>query len=1517
MIRRVLFDAFGTLFSPRAPIFQQYSEVARSFGLSVEEQQVGAGFKQAYKKMAKSKPLYGKLGDPPMSPTQWWSAVIHDTFINAGVAKSALDAIEPTFSKTLVERFWSREGYALHNDVLPALEPLQKVVELSSGIVSGSDPAGVKVLEDLGVLGRGVREEDVYTTWGVEREKISKEFWEEVLTRMNEKLEKGGERPLEAKEVLVVGDELEADYLTPKSVGMRAVLLRREMEGGHQHARASHSDDPEELESVDEDDYGAGAGENSFEEVGFTREGMYGDEREYGRSGTPGYAMTDDGRHYALPGEEYEEIYEEERPPSAYRPRSGAGYDEDELDEKGDVSYDGDEWKEKDEKGKDEENGYNSPQMGFMGGFGRPPSTAQLRRNKTKRRIKLTDGNLVLDCAIPTRLMGFLPRKDEEEFRYSRYTAITGGPEDFNKGSYTLRPTMFERKTELFIVVTMYNENEVLFCRTMHGIMENIAHLCSRNKSKTWGKDSWKKIVVCIVADGRKAIHPRVLDCLSALGVYQEGMAKNMIDQKPVSAHCFEYTTQLSVDPKLKFRGLEKGIVPTQILFCLKEKNAQKLNSHRWALEAFAPQLQPNVVILIDVGTLPGAKSLYHLWKTFDLNSNVGGAAGEICAMKGKFWMGLLNPLVASQNFEYKISNILDKPLESIFGYITVLPGAFSAYRYRALQNDAMGLGPLNSYFKGEHLAGHDADVFTSNMYLAEDRILCWELVAKPGHKWVLKYVKTAQGETDVPTTLAEFIGQRRRWLNGSFFASAYALTHFFQIMKTDHSFWKKVALSIQAIYNFLQLLFSWFGLANYWIFFMILTSALEDPTFKIKGIKVVNTLVQYCYMGTVLSTFVFAMGNKPKSAVWKYMTAMCLFAGCTAYMLAAAGYCIYRSVKDMQDSLIFAEIVISLCSTYGAYVLASLVALDPWHLVTCMAQYLLFSPIYINLLSIYAFSNLHDFSWGTKDITTQEVDLGVAASAGSDTVDVALPTAQADIDGSYDDALHRIKTRPMIVPKPKSVKDKEEDVKQYYASIRTNVLLAWVLSNAVLVCTILAGDYSDTFTTGGNGRTQVYLVVILIFVAIMSIIRLFGSIGYYVMYLIAATQETFKGVSVVPNDIMFDLMDLFAADPSPLKVTLGPGTYRDDDGKPWILPSVQGAKAKLAADPTAFHEYGAIDGLASFVSAAAKIMLGDELVNSGRVASVQTLSGTGACHYGAVFLEKYYSFPRGKEIYISSPTWYNHESLFAHAGLTPREYAYYDNKSATFDFDGFVASVEDAPDRSVFCLHAVAHNPTGFDPTHDQWRILLEIFLRKGHFAFWDSAYQGFNSGSLENDAFAVNLFTSAGVPGLVAQSFAKNMGIYGERAGAVHVLAKDVQQKEGIVSRLKLIARAELTAPPLYGARLASLVLNEPDLRAQWQKDIELMSSRIVSMRVALHAALVALKTPGPTGTWDHIIKQSGMFSYTGLTERQCESLLQDHHIYLPPNGRISISGLNTKNVAYVAECFDKVVREFPREA
>ena len=494
------------------------------------------------------------------------------------------------------------------------------------------------------------------------------------------------------------------------------------------------------------------------------------------------------------------------------------------------------------------------------------PQGGGIKRWKTVKQVLLYRGNLVLDCPVPPKLLMQVPHGERDEFTHMRYSAATCDPKFFFEENFTLRQKLFSkpRHTELFIVVTMYNEEDTLLARSLMGVFKNIDYMCRRTESKTWGKDAWKKIVVCIISDGRSKINPRSRALLAGLGVYQEGIAKQQVNNKDVTAHIYEYTTQIGIFEKNGVVGLTAKQQPVQLLFCLKEKNQKKINSHRWFFQAFGRVLDPNICVLIDAGTRPGGNSIYHLWKAFDLEATCAGACGEIKAMLGTGGRHLLNPLVATQNFEYKMSNILDKPLESAFGFISVLPGAFSAYRYVALQNDKNDNGPLKQYFLGETLHGSDAGIFESNMYLAEDRILCFELVTKRNCHWILQYVKSATGETDVPNTVTELILQRRRWLNGSFFAAIYAIAHFHDFFRSNHSLLRKLMFFIEFVFNTINMVFSWFAIGNFFLVFKILTTSLSEETLLGEVGKWLGIVFTWLYCISLVTCFVLALGNRP-----------------------------------------------------------------------------------------------------------------------------------------------------------------------------------------------------------------------------------------------------------------------------------------------------------------------------------------------------------------------------------------------------------------------------------------------------------------------------------------------------------------------------------------------------------------------------------------------------------------------------------------------------------------------------
>lgn len=308
----------------------------------------------------------------------------------------------------------------------------------------------------------------------------------------------------------------------------------------------------------------------------------------------------------------------------------------------------------------------------------------------------------------------------------------------------------------------------------------------------------------------------------------------------------------------------------------------------------------------------------------------------------------------------------------------------------------------------------------------------------------------------------------------------------------------------------------------------------------------------------------------------------------------------------------------------------------------------------------------------------------------------------------------------------------------------------------------------------------------------------------------------------------------------------------------------------------------------------------------------MQTVSGTGAVHLGALFLSKFYKPNSQRTVYFSDPTWPNHFQIFSNVGLSYKTYPYFDKQTRGLNFDGVINTIQNADEGSIIVLHACAHNPTGVDPTQEQWKKIAEVIRAKKHFPFFDTAYQGFASGDLARDGWAIRYFVEQGFELCIAQSYAKNFGLYGERAGCFHFITAPASDAQATVTRvasqLAILQRSEISNPPAYGARIASLVLNDPALFAEWERDLRTMSGRIIDMRKALRAKLEELGTPG---TWNHITDQIGMFSFTGLTEAQVLKVREDSHVYMTKNGRISMAGLNKNNIDYFAKAVDKAVR------
>lgn len=760
----------------------------------------------------------------------------------------------------------------------------------------------------------------------------------------------------------------------------------------------------------------------------------------------------------------------------------------------------------------------------------RPPAHGATRQVHLKR------GHWIVDHAVPTPVANaveaeYRAQGRPTEFTHVRYSAVTCDPDEFTReNGWGLRTsTEYGRETELLIALTYYNEDRHLLTRTLHSVMQNIRDLCKHRWSKYWracaetGSPAWQRIVVSLVFDGIDPCDKETLDVLATMGVYQDGVMKREVNGGTTVAHLFEYTTQVSVDatPQLvqPAPGSDANLVPVQMILCLKQKNAKKINSHRWVFHALGRLLQPEIVVLIDVGTKPGHKALYYLWEAFHNEPHLGGACGEIHAMI-QHGTKLLNPLVAAQNFEYKISNILDKPLESMFGYVSVLPGAFSAYRYRAVCGR-----PLEQYFHGDHTMAdrlgrkgiHNMNIFRKNMFLAEDRILCFELVAKAGDRWTLSYVKPSKAETDVPEHTAELISQRRRWLNGSFAASVYSLVHFYRFYRSRHGVLRQLGFHVQALYNACQLILSWFALANMWLTFAIIIQYLPSILLRdfsdawLIAFHYVNLVAMWVYGFFLALQFVLALGNRPKSEHRVYAMSFAVFGVLGLYTLGISLWLTIHSLANLHvkdgnyASVVLSNttvvLIASLAAMFGLYLLASLLYADPWHMLTSSLQYTLLAPSMVNVMNVYAFCNLHDVSWGTKGSDKADVLPSVGGAPTTAHVDAVEEVALTQ--DALDQRFHQVVARA-VSPFHRAEERSAPTMDDSNKTFRTRLVAFWLLTNALLVAVIMnlysyqPHEKLDAEARDARNKQEIYFKVMLWSTFALTAVRFAGCVLFW-----------------------------------------------------------------------------------------------------------------------------------------------------------------------------------------------------------------------------------------------------------------------------------------------------------------------------------------------------------------------------------------------------------------------------------
>ena len=398
--------------------------------------------------------------------------------------------------------------------------------------------------------------------------------------------------------------------------------------------------------------------------------------------------------------------------------------------------------------------------------------------------------------------------------------------------------------------------------------------------------------------------------------------------------------------------------------------------------------------------------------------------------------------------------------------------------------------------------------------------------------------------------------------------------------------------------------------------------------------------------------------------------------------------------------------------------------------------------------------------------------------------------------------------------------------------------------------------------------------------------------------------MSLFTAVEMAPRDPILGLNEQFNADANPNKVNLGVGVYYDDGGKLPLLECVKAAEHQMMEAPKA-RGYLPIDGIAAYDSAVKNLVFGagSEPVKAGRVATVQALGGTGGLKVGADFLRK---LNPAAKVLISDPSWENHRALFTQAGFVVEAYPYYNAARRGIDFDGMLTALNAAPEGTIVLLHACCHNPTGYDISPAQWDQVIAATKAKKLVPFLDMAYQGFGAGIAEDGA-VIGKFVASGQDFLVSTSFSKSFSLYGERVGALSVLCSTKEETDRVLSQLKIVIRANYSNPPTHGGQVVATVLNTPELRALWEKELAAMRVRIKQMRSLM---VQKLKAAGVQQDMSFIEQQVGMFSYSGLTKDQMVRLRNEFSVYGTDTGRMCVAALNSKNIEYVCASVAKVV-------
>ena len=545
---------------------------------------------------------------------------------------------------------------------------------------------------------------------------------------------------------------------------------------------------------------------------------------------------------------------------------------------------------------------------------------------------------------------------------YNKLHSVNGmkpyQPDTKMKDSCLLDMIKLNGQVEFLMVVTMYNEDRNNYTDTMHGIIENLKHF------QEDGLDP--SLVGCIViVDGIRPFSQTFFkpdqnpyfsnffdnDMIKERFGIQDTINGISLGENQEIAHCFSCRTNF---------GLE-GYPELQLVFCVKQKNKRKLNTHLWFFGGFCKMIEPKFVMLIDVGTKPFGKSLCYLYDTMKMNDMIAGVCGEIAPMDPQY----SNIVVSGQTVEYTFSHIFDKALESCFGYIGVLPGAFSAYRWEALKG-----GPLEDEYYTTMTKPEIMNAYYSNIFLAEDRVLSLAIVSKPGTTYLLKFVHLAYAETDVPDKIFVLLSQRRRWINGSWFALIETWRNFGRIKNSNHSRWRKIWFTIELVYFSATIFVSWVMVGSFYLFAELIFGGLlaKYPIGFLKYFSSIELVMNF-YLGLIMLMFMLSLGVRTAKVETTYKVVGFFFACYMMFGFMILNYFTFSDAGKLNPYSIFL-----LCGTIGSYTIGVVMTKNTKKVVFRTVQFLIITPVYVNMFGIYSVCNIHDCSWGNRpEIMTEE----------------------------------------------------------------------------------------------------------------------------------------------------------------------------------------------------------------------------------------------------------------------------------------------------------------------------------------------------------------------------------------------------------------------------------------------------------------------------------------------------------------------------------------------------------------